>query len=1489
MVLGQISHITPDELTLDLPNNLTGTVRITSISANLTALLEALANGDEGVTEEDVDLKTLFYVGQYLRATITSTADEIGGNGHSKARKHIELSIDPRQTNLGISAESIPANSMIQASVVSNEDPGLVMDTGFSEMGVTGFMSSREIPQGLEHAKIKPGAVFLCLAMELGREGKLVKLSANEKKIGDIRKKNFLQDAPTVDAFLPGTAVEVLITQVSSTSIAGQVIGLLDVTADVVHSGAGTRSTDIEAKYKVGSKLKARVIFSLADSSARSVGVSVLDHILALSARTAPEGSENRSPTEILPLSATVDQANIVNVEPGLGLYVDLGVKGVLGFVHISRVADDRIESLSASTGTYRSGTSHRARVIGYNAIDGLFLASLQLSVLEQPYLRIEDIPIGKVVKGKVEKLLVNATGTAGVIVTLAQGISGLVPTTHLADGVVERPERKFKEGVAVTARVLSTDLDKRQIRLTLKKTLVNSDAKPWTDYDGISPQSQSLGTIFQVTDKGALVQFYGNVRAFLPVSEMSDSYIKDPREHFKVGQVITVRALTVDPAQDRLIISCRASSATDVAQDSAFQGIEMGTLVSGTVAEKSLDDVTIDLNNTGLRATLRLGQLTDGSDKKSRTALTKLRIGQSMQDLVVIELFAQRRSIVVSNKPSLVKAAKDNQLVKSFEDLQTGQAVSGFVRNVSSGKEVFVQFAGGLVGLLPGVQISEDLAKLPNFGLNKDSTITAKVYQIDGEKRRFTLTMKDTSETSSKTRAGQSAETKSFEAAVNPVDGTSTSIADFVVGKVTQARITSIKDTQLNVQLADNVQGRIDVSEVFSKWEDIKDRKNPLRQFRAKQTIPVRVIGTHDAKNHRFLPITHRTGRLPVYELSAKLDENASILSLDQIKVGSAQIAFVNNSTEACLWVNLSPVVRGRIERMDISEDVSLLNDLDTNFPTGSAIRVHVKGVDGTANRLDLTAKSLASTEPFSFADISAGMVVAGQVTKVTERSIMVQLSSTVSGTVPLTELADDFEQANPTNYKKYEPIRVCVVEVDKFNKKIVLSTRPSKVLSSSLEVKDTSYSAVDQLSVNDVVRGFVRNVADIGLFVNLSYNVTAFVRVSEMSDKFMKDWKSNYEVDRLVEGKVIAVDATTKQIQLSLKPSVVSKDYVPLLTFNDLSVGQVVTGKIRKVEEFGAFILVDNSHNVSGLCHRSEIAETRVEDVKKLYNEGDAVKAIVLKVEPEKRRISFGLKASYFEDDSDNDDEEDSEGGVDVDGDEDENAELDEDEDANEADAGEILDDASDQNDQAEGSEDTDMIDAPISAPQGLDAGGFDWSGNANNTRNTLSVVDTDAEEEEVKPKKKKGKSTIKIDETGTLDSRKRGASDYERLLLGQRNSSALWIEYMAFRMELSELDEARRVAERALKEIMQSEQDEKERVWIAYLALENRFGSDDSVEAVFKRACEVADDQTMHLKLADIYSDPGFPKYEVRPKRKKEKKHPPLRYNSMQTFVN
>ncbi|KIW90790.1 uncharacterized protein Z519_08573 [Cladophialophora bantiana CBS 173.52] len=1473
LILGQITSISARTLTVALPNNLVGYVPLTAISPQLSGKIQGLLDQNdeedndsenERDEEQDIALPGYFHVHQYLRVAVTSTEQDRRGM-KSAARKRIELSVEPALTNLGLGRSSLVAGAVVQVSVCSVEDHGLVVDLALEDSKVHGFIPKKQLPRECSLSTIKVGAVLLCHVLETSPTNKVVKLSA------DLSKVPALKTAPSVDTFLPGTKAEILINNVTDAGLSGKVMGMLDVTADIVHSGSFKDRQAFLARYAVGNKITGRLICNFPLSEVKKLGFSVLDNLIDLDDNHDAADEESAK----LTLSSTIESASVIRVEPGLGVYLQLDQVNI-GFAHVSRLSDKKLDTISEGSGQFKHGSEHKVRLLEYNPVDNLYILSAQKSVIERPFLRFDDVPLGAVVEGTIEKLLVGPSGVQGLLVTIGEGLSGLVPQIHMSDVDLKHPEKKFREGQTVTARVLSTDPIRRRLKLTLKKALVNNDQKPWLRFEDIETGDSTVGTLTKVDRLGAVVRFYGPVRGFLPVSEMSEAYIKDATEHFRVGQVVSVNAISVNAPEKRLTVSCRSINAPNSTIESTLAALQPGTFTGGIVFEKSLNDVLLRLDGSDAIARLTLDHIADGSLRKRESALSKVRVGQRLENLLILQVLAKRRLVLISNKQSLVQAAQNGTLLKGYEQLRPNAVVTGYVTNITE-NGVFVGFAGGITGLMTTAQVPVETENEPDFGMTKFQPVTARVLSIDykGATPRFWLTTREVLPTdgdiTSKTELPLD-----FPKLINPVDASLETLNDLFIGKVTKARIISVKETQINVELAKDMQGRIDVSEVFDDWKDIKDRKKPLKQFSPKQELPVRVLGAHDTRNHRFLPLTHRKGKNTVLELTCKPSSvsgpEQARLTLQDMAVGSSWLAFINNISDDRVWVNISPTIRGRIRAIDLSDDLSLAANVPRNFPLGSALRVRVLSLDAEKGHLDLTGRSDGTASSLTFTNISTGLVLPGRVTKATDHNIIVQLSDQVVGVVDLIDMADDYSEANPARYQKNDILRVCVLRVDAPNKKVNLSTRPSKVLSSSMGVTDREITSLDQLAVNDIVRGFICNVADKGVFVTLGHGITAFVRVSNLSDSYLKEWKDHFQRDQLVKGRVTMADKASGHVQISLKESALNPDYKAPLTFNDLKVGDIVTAKVVKIEPFGVFILVDNSENVRGLCHRSEIAEQPVEDVSKLFNEGDKVKAKVLKIDLTRRRINFGMKASYFGDTTGENAESDSPFEDDV---EDGGAHLDQEDESSDDDMEALFRDDDEQDSEA-GAEDVeirpeedaheseDRRDAPSpSYSSGLSVGGFDWYGISEATGNKRAAEASDSEGEDTTkaPKKRKKRGAIQVDRTADLDvNGPQSVDDFERLLLSEPDSSLLWLQYMAFHLDLGDTDQARQIGERALKAIGLGQEEEKLNVWVALLNLENAYGDDESIEDMFKRACEYNDPQEIYSRLTSIYIQSG-----------------------------
>lgn len=1430
-LLGQISAVNKHDLCISLSDNLCGYVTLANISEQFTNLLEELDetmekdqdseddDSDYDSSDEDEhsknkknkelpDLKKYFKSGQWLRCTVQSnTALEA-----KKKQKRIELTIEPSATNQ-LADEDLSRNCTVQCSVKSIEDHGAILDLGVK--GITGFISKKDYP-GVE--ELLPGTVFL---------GNVAKRSDRTVNVNFdfTSKNNKVSHISSIDAVIPGQSVDFLCQKISSNGIFGKTFGLVSGFLGVSH--LRTFSADeIKHNYAIGSNIKARIVATLTNKKGEKIIlVSTLPHILSLETKILEADALDAFPVGYILESCTVKGRD------SQYFYLSMD-QDRIGQVHISRVGDED------------PAGEVKARVMGYNVVDGYYQLSTDPKVLELKYLRTKDIPLGEVISG----CEIVTVSDKGIQLTLfGSQFKAFVPPLHISDVKLVYPERKFKIGSKVKGRVLNVD-NRGRVTVTLKKSLVNLDEdeiKLVSNFKQIEKladnDEKTSATVEFFKTNGCVVSFLGNLKGFLPNGEISEAFVKRPQDHLRLGQTVMVKVLQHDEEKNRVIVTCKVSSDAAAQQKDAIENMVIGrSIVTVTVVEKTKDSAVIELVDVGLRGVIYVGHLSDSRIEQNRAQLKKLRVGTELEGLV-IDKDIRTRVFNLSCKKSLIKDAQNGLLPLSYDEVKAkgnSSPMHGYVKSFSD-KGIFVAFSGRFVGLvLPSYAVeSRDVDISKKFYINQ--SITAYLLRTDDENERFLLALKEP-------KVAEKRQDNSSVNAVNPIDESVKELSEYVVGKVTKAKIKAVKKNQLNVLLADNLHGRVDVSEIFDKFEDIKDTKAPLSCYKKGDVIEVKVIGYHDIKTHRFLPISHRASKNTILELTAKpsrlTEENESSLTIKNVEENDELVGFVNNFSKGFLWLTLSPVLKAKISNINLSDDGSTFaSDIPESFPLGSALKVKAVDIDTEHNVVSVTGRFHPIKD---ITDVKVGDKLPARIIMIADSYLLLDLGNDLKGISFVTEALDDYSVSLKTAFenRKNSIVPATVISVDLKDKKVKLSLR-------STEPKDREIKSYKDLSRGDVVRGFIKAVSDKGIFVYLSTSVQAFVPVSKLTDSFIKDWKKFYKPMQPVTGKVVNCEEESR-ILLTLKESEVNGDLNILKGYSNIQAGEIFEGYVTNVTDFGVFVKLNNTLNVTGLAHRSQIADSQVDDLSALFGEGDKVKAIVLKTNPEKKQVSLGLKASYFKKEVEENQEV-------------EDVEM-EDVAENESEEDEIIADVDyDNESELEAEPEKEATSQSSKVPvtnDGLSLStGFDW---------TASILDQAQEDEEssededfanTKKSRNRKKRRTNAVEDKTIDINTRApesVSDFERLIMGNPNSSVVWMNYMAFQLQLSEVDKAREIAERALKTINFRDELEKLNIWIAMLNLENTFGTEETLDDAFKRSCQYMDSFTMHNKLISIY---------------------------------
>ncbi|TRM65942.1 hypothetical protein BD626DRAFT_612896 [Schizophyllum amplum] len=818
-ILGQIISIQPLALIISLPNQLLGHTPITNISTQLTAALDAM-DVDES-DEEDApapaavpDLEEIFHPGQYVRAVVATVhapgTTDLSGVGRSRdevvrASRRVELSLVPGKVNAGVQKADLKEGFTLTAAVQSVEDHGYILDLGVP--GVSGFLSFKDTPKPSsddEDAKLPVGGLVNVTVQKLSKNGRICNVTADPA----IFTSSCATEVTNVSAVLPGTLVQSLITAASPTGLNLQVLGFFDGTVDEVHLRQGSAND-----WNVGKKIKTRVLYSYSDSPPK-LALALNEHIIALDSRKLknPDGSLADF-RERYPIGRVIENAKVVRVEPERGLIVRLEA-GVEGFVHISHTSDEHI------------GSSHRARVTGYFPLDGLLQLSMKPSVLAQPYLQVADVQPGQVVKGTIKNLT-----EAGLFVSLAGNVDGVVWPNHYADITLKQPGRRFKVGATIKCRVLVVDEARKRISLTAKKSLLDSSLPVLARYEDAQVGMITHAVVFKVHDKHLMVEFYNNVKAIVPAKDAVESQEQRLADSFPVGKPVKVRITALEPEQRRIVASIR--QAAGASQPIPLTAVDIGDITSGVVSEVHKEHALLTLQPSGVRALVSLANVAMVRNVAVAQLRTALQPGETLDELVVVERSPEKGFVIVSGKPAKSKKDKKEKEATAkapavtLDTAEIGQVVTGRVtRHVRQG--ALIKVTAKVRGILHLSDLADDFDKAVVKAASPlppvDAVVKAAVVGVDRENKQLVLSTRPS-------RVAPQPESSVVDKEVGD-------IGDLHVGQTVRGFIKSVADHGLFVTVGRGLDARVQIKELFDDY--VKEWKP---RFNVNQVVQGRIL----------------------------------------------------------------------------------------------------------------------------------------------------------------------------------------------------------------------------------------------------------------------------------------------------------------------------------------------------------------------------------------------------------------------------------------------------------------------------------------------------------------------------------------------------------------------------------------------------------------------------------------------------------------------
>lgn len=249
------------------------------------------------------------------------------------------------------------------------------------------------------------------------------------------------------------------------------------------------------------------------------------------------------------------------------------------------------------------------------------------------------------------------------------------------------------------------------------------------------------------------------------------------------------------------------------------------------------------------------------------------------------------------------------------------------------------------------------------------------------------------------------------------------------------------------------------------------------------------------------------------------------------------------------------------------------------------------------------------------TFQSLVEGKTVRGVVKTIMPYGAFVDIGG-VDGLLHVKDMSHARIDDPKTIVKEGQQLELMVLKVDRDARKIALGLK--QVLPDPWADIESKYSA------NTVVNGRVVRLADFGAFVELESGVDGLVPISEITfERRIKHPSEIVNVGDVVRVRVLSIDKDRKRISLSIKKA---GDDPWMGAATRWPANTIIEGVVKRITEFGAFVEI--TPGVEGLVHISEISSSHVRKISDAIGEGQLVRAKVLGVEEDRRRISLSIK---------------------------------------------------------------------------------------------------------------------------------------------------------------------------------------------------------------------------------------------------------------------
>jgi len=455
-----------------------------------------------------------------------------------------------------------------------------------------------------------------------------------------------------------------------------------------------------------------------------------------------------------------------------------------------------------------------------------------------------------------------------------------------------------------------------------------------------------------------------------------------------KVGDEVDVLVEKASLAQGVVILSRRKAHDIIIWKklEEAFRNNET---VTGMVVKKVKGGLEV---NIGVAAFMPASQ----ADLRMRRNLDPL-IGQELT-VRIVKLNRRRENVVVSHR-DVVEQESKHKKEELFSRLEEGADIEGTVKSMTE-YGAFIDL-GGIDGLLHVSDISWGRLNHPKEMLRVGQQVSVRVLRFDRESEKISLGMKQLTE-----------------------DPWLVAFEKYPPGKRVTGRIVNLAPYGAFVELEPGVEGLLHVSEM--SWKRIK---NPSQVLTAGDAVEVVVTEVNPEQKRISLSLK-------------QMETNPWDLIASKYKVGDRVKGKVRNLTDFGAFVELEEGVDGLVHVSDLSR--KMVGHPSESVQRGDEVEAVIIALDPQRQRISLSVKDLMPDEWDHFVETrEIGDIIVGQVKRITEFGVFVEVANGVEGLVHVSEIPKAPNQRIERMFKIADEIKVRIIRVDREARRLGLSMK--------------------------------------------------------------------------------------------------------------------------------------------------------------------------------------------------------------------------------------------------------------------------------------------------------------------------------------------------------------------------------------------------------------------------------------------------------------